>query len=178
MSATAATFGDRIRDLREARGWTQMELAEKARTTQASVSRFERAVAMRGTASVVRRIAGALDLSFEELTGAEAKRTMARTPSESLRAHGVAHAHLRALLNLTVGRVGFHADDVLAVNAALDADAKAAAACLPIDNEERLRARMLDLLGAAKCRRERGEASPACLADLLCDALDHARGQR
>lgn len=57
----------RLRRFRQAKGWTQVELAKKARVTQALVSQLESG--KKGSPSVVPllRIAKALGVTLEEL---------------------------------------------------------------------------------------------------------------
>jgi len=61
-------IADRIRSLRHKRGWTQEELAIRAKTTKVSVSRWER-----GEASPrlhqLRRLADAFGITLSELSG-------------------------------------------------------------------------------------------------------------
>lgn len=42
LTPTMETMGDRIRRLREAKGWTQRELADRVGVTEAAVSQWER----------------------------------------------------------------------------------------------------------------------------------------
>ena len=71
-SATAELqLGPRIRALRQARGFTLRELAERAGVTESFLSQVEREVTSPSIASV-QRIAGALDLAIAELFVEEA----------------------------------------------------------------------------------------------------------
>lgn len=56
----AFELGKAVRELREARGWSQTQLAEAAAMTQPAVARFEAGGTV-PTISVLERIAGALD---------------------------------------------------------------------------------------------------------------------
>jgi transcriptional regulator with XRE-family HTH domain len=69
MSAFTRKLKMRLRRLREAKGWTQVELAKKARVTQAFISQLE--AGTKPTPSVVHilRIAKALGVTVEELVG-------------------------------------------------------------------------------------------------------------
>ena len=64
-------LGPRIRALRQARGFTLRELAERAGVTESFLSQVEREVTSPSIASV-QRIAGALDLAIAELFVEEA----------------------------------------------------------------------------------------------------------
>jgi len=65
----ARVFGARIRSLREARGWTQGQLAYKAETTPAQISRIENDERPGVQAVTVSRIAQALGTTVEYLMG-------------------------------------------------------------------------------------------------------------
>lgn len=59
-------FGKRVRALREANGWSQEELADRAGLHRTYVSAVERAV-RNPTLTVIERIAKALEISLSEL---------------------------------------------------------------------------------------------------------------
>ena len=61
-------FGDRLRRLREAKGWSQEELARQAGSvTQAQVSRLESGQRANPKATVLLALARALQVSVDEL---------------------------------------------------------------------------------------------------------------
>jgi transcriptional regulator with XRE-family HTH domain len=64
----ASAFGERLTALRKARGFTQVQLAEKIDSTQRAISRYE-TVADRAPAPVLARLAQALGVSTDELLG-------------------------------------------------------------------------------------------------------------
>jgi predicted ATPase/DNA-binding XRE family transcriptional regulator len=64
--AAALTFGQRLRSLREAAGWSQEELAERARMSTEAVSALERGTRTRPYPATVRALAAALELAPEE----------------------------------------------------------------------------------------------------------------
>ena len=70
-ATTELQLGPRIRALRQARGFTLRELAERAGVTESFLSQVEREVTSPSIASV-QRIAGALDLAIAELFVEEA----------------------------------------------------------------------------------------------------------
>jgi transcriptional regulator with XRE-family HTH domain len=60
-------FGDRVKSIRKAKGWSQEDLAEKAglhRTYIGSIERSERNISLLN----IERIAKALDVEIEKLT--------------------------------------------------------------------------------------------------------------
>ena len=59
-------FGRRVRELREARDWSQEELADRADLHRTYISAVERAV-RNPTLTVIARIAKALKVSMSEL---------------------------------------------------------------------------------------------------------------
>ena len=65
----ARVFGARVRALREARGWTQGQLAYKARTTAPQISRIENDERPGVQAVTIGRIAQALDTTVGYLLG-------------------------------------------------------------------------------------------------------------
>ncbi len=68
MMATEQTVGQRIRAMREKRGWTQAQLGEKAYLDHTAVSRIEHD-RVRPTRRTLRDIAEAFGVPAEELTG-------------------------------------------------------------------------------------------------------------
>jgi transcriptional regulator with XRE-family HTH domain len=69
----SATFGDRLRDAREAAGFSQTELARRAQTVQSDISLMERGAIEPGLARLV-RLADALGVSIDWLAGRAAHR--------------------------------------------------------------------------------------------------------
>ncbi|MEL6413687.1 MAG: helix-turn-helix transcriptional regulator [Pseudomonadota bacterium] len=61
-------FGKRVKALREAKGWSQEELADRAGMHQTYISAVERAV-RNPTLTVIERIAKALKVPVPELFG-------------------------------------------------------------------------------------------------------------
>ena len=61
------TLGEKLKDLREARGWSQSELARQARVRQALLSELESGRKADSTGSVLRRLAEALKVSVDYL---------------------------------------------------------------------------------------------------------------
>ncbi len=68
MTGTQQTVGQRVRALREQRGWTQAQLGERADLDHTAVSRIEHD-RVKPTRRTLRDIARALDVPVEELTG-------------------------------------------------------------------------------------------------------------
>lgn len=64
----------RIRELREAKGWTQGELAERARVTRATVNRLENARPRSIDLEVLERLADALSVNAAVLIAHEKTR--------------------------------------------------------------------------------------------------------
>ncbi|WP_221935011.1 helix-turn-helix domain-containing protein, partial [Georgenia yuyongxinii] len=65
----AESFGGRLKQLREAAGLSQEELAERARLSTDAVSALERGTRTRPYPSTVRALADALDLAPEDRSG-------------------------------------------------------------------------------------------------------------
>src|SRR5438094_672225 len=63
------TLGEKLKALREARGWSQHELAQRAHVRQALVSELESGKKEDTTGSVFRRLARALHVSVDYLVG-------------------------------------------------------------------------------------------------------------
>jgi transcriptional regulator with XRE-family HTH domain len=66
---TGETFGDRLREAREARGMTQAELAGRAVIASVHVSHFETGVKPAPSAATLVKLAGALQCSTDYLLG-------------------------------------------------------------------------------------------------------------
>jgi transcriptional regulator with XRE-family HTH domain len=62
-----ATFGERLRQLREARGWSQRELADRASVPYFTIYRCERGTHGEPRVSVAARLARALGVSLDVL---------------------------------------------------------------------------------------------------------------
>ena len=62
-------FGQRLKALREVRGWTQAELGEKAKTPPAMISHFETGVRSSASADTLVKLANALRVSIDYLLG-------------------------------------------------------------------------------------------------------------
>jgi transcriptional regulator with XRE-family HTH domain len=69
MSTFAKRLQVRLRRLRMAKGWTQVDLATKARVTQALISQLEGGKKASPSVVPLLRIAGALGVTVEELVG-------------------------------------------------------------------------------------------------------------
>jgi transcriptional regulator with XRE-family HTH domain len=67
MPLTGLRLGDAIKELREAKGWNQSELADRAETTQAQISKIERGEAKGYGEQMLLSIAGALGVRPYEL---------------------------------------------------------------------------------------------------------------
>lgn len=72
MNIDVKAIGERVRELREARGWSQDELAAKAGIAQTTVSRIERGVTAKPTLAGLGALAASLGVVVEELAPAEA----------------------------------------------------------------------------------------------------------
>ena len=70
----ASEFGERLATLRQARGLTQVQLAEKIGSTQRAISRYE-TIADRAPAPVLAKLAQALGVTTDELLGVKRTRT-------------------------------------------------------------------------------------------------------
>jgi transcriptional regulator with XRE-family HTH domain len=86
----AETFGQRMARLRKERGFTQIELAEKAGTIQAVISSYE-CGRVRPHAAIVGQIAQALGISADELLG------IAPAQSHKANGNGVSRRVLRRM---------------------------------------------------------------------------------
>lgn len=62
-------FGERLKAVREHRGWTQAELAAKAKTPAAMISHFETGVRSSASADTLVKLANALQISIDYLLG-------------------------------------------------------------------------------------------------------------
>lgn len=90
-------IGARIRTLREAKGWTQGQLAYKADTTAAQISRIENNERPGVQAVTIGKIAVALDTTVEYLMGQTGNPT--RQLPSSGNTHDTADAVLQARFN-------------------------------------------------------------------------------
>lgn len=70
----ASAFGERLAALRQARGLTQVQLADKIGSTQRAISRYE-TIADRAPAPVLAKLAKALGVTTDELLGVKQTRT-------------------------------------------------------------------------------------------------------
>jgi transcriptional regulator with XRE-family HTH domain len=84
----AETIGRRLSRLRKERGFTQIELAEKAGTIQAVISSYE-CGRVRPHAAMVGRLAQALDVTADEVLGLAA--------AQAQKANGVSRRVLRRM---------------------------------------------------------------------------------
>lgn len=75
-------WGDRVRRLREARNWSQGELAERAGTTQAQVSRIEGGQHTNARKDTLWGLADALGVSLDYLLGREQRDAAAEEDDE------------------------------------------------------------------------------------------------
>jgi transcriptional regulator with XRE-family HTH domain len=66
MEATTAPVGNKVRDLRKGRGWSQQELADRAGISMQTVSNLETGRHVPGMATLS-KIAGALGVSLPDL---------------------------------------------------------------------------------------------------------------
>jgi len=80
-AADARRLGQRIRELRAGRGWTQDALAERAGVSKAMLSKVERGE-NNPTLVVAAKFAGALGLTMSQLIGADERRRALRLPKE------------------------------------------------------------------------------------------------
>jgi transcriptional regulator with XRE-family HTH domain len=60
---------DRIRDLRQARGWTQTELAERSGLKQGTITNLETGARDNPTRDTLAKLAGAFGITVQELLG-------------------------------------------------------------------------------------------------------------
>jgi transcriptional regulator with XRE-family HTH domain len=63
------TLGERLSAVRECRGWTQSEVAQRAHLPQQAISRLERGDRTHVRSDVLARLAIALDVSADVLLG-------------------------------------------------------------------------------------------------------------
>ncbi|MBE6761323.1 MAG: helix-turn-helix transcriptional regulator [Ruminococcaceae bacterium] len=66
MSIDYVSIGNRIKDIRKSKGWTQAKLAEKAKIEPSNISHIERAATKLSLPTMI-SIANALDVSLDEL---------------------------------------------------------------------------------------------------------------
>jgi transcriptional regulator with XRE-family HTH domain len=103
----AASFGERLRRLRETAGLTQEELASRAGLTAKAISALERGERRRPYPHTVRALAEALELSEEErasLTEAVPRREGGEAPTPELREVATSLSTLPASLTPLLGR--------------------------------------------------------------------------
>lgn len=86
----AETLGQRLARIRKERGFTQVELAQKAGTIQAVISDYERG-RVRPHAEMLGQLAQALGVTADELLG------IAPAPSQKANRHGVSRRILRRM---------------------------------------------------------------------------------
>lgn len=86
----AETLGQRLARIRKDRGFTQVELAQKAGTIQAVISDYERG-RVRPHAAMLGRLAQALGVTADELLG------IAPASSQKANGHGVSRRILRRM---------------------------------------------------------------------------------
>ena len=67
MADESVSFGERMRQRRQERGWTQMELAKRAGVDVAWINRLERGERKNISLTAARRIARALGVSLDYL---------------------------------------------------------------------------------------------------------------
>ena len=63
--------GDRLRDLRKSRGWTQGELAKEADVNKSTVTNYEIDKRQSGNVAIIKKLAGALGVSIDYLVNGE-----------------------------------------------------------------------------------------------------------
>lgn len=66
-----ALLGDRIKQRRDKLGWTQTELAQRSGVQQAMISRYERGEVKQARSDHLEKLAEALGVSMDYLTGAK-----------------------------------------------------------------------------------------------------------
>jgi transcriptional regulator with XRE-family HTH domain len=65
MQTGTSTIGDKVRQMREAQGWTQDQLASQAQIDQADISKIERGVRQVGI-RYARKLGKALSTSYRD----------------------------------------------------------------------------------------------------------------
>ena len=65
-----ATYSDRIRELREAKGWTQTDLADRLNVTKVAVSQYERGV-RKPDINILAALCDVFNVSYDYLLGNE-----------------------------------------------------------------------------------------------------------
>lgn len=88
------SFAERLKELRQARGWTQDELAAVSGVTQAQISRLEAGVQLDPRASTLERLADAFDMTLDVLVGRSAPAQVGQ-PRGTLGHHGTVNAELK-----------------------------------------------------------------------------------
>lgn len=99
------TLGEKIKDLREARGWSQHELSRRARVRQALLSELELGKKTDTTGQNLRRLAEALKVSVDYLLGKSNDPN--RSPEERLRFAGSASLPVTTSLERTVANAEY-----------------------------------------------------------------------
>jgi transcriptional regulator with XRE-family HTH domain len=69
---------EKMRRLRQKRGWTQADLAERAQVDQATISSLELGRIKNPTIDTIRRVAAALDVDLDDLYPPSGNRMAAR----------------------------------------------------------------------------------------------------
>lgn len=89
--AKPTEFGKRLRELRDARGWTQEQLAERAKVPAAMISHFETGVRGAPSADNLVKLANALQVTIDYLLGRSEEAQVA-SPRFSAAFRGLADA--------------------------------------------------------------------------------------
>jgi transcriptional regulator with XRE-family HTH domain len=84
-------FGRRLKERREARGWTQEQLAERSKVPAAMISHFETGVRGTPSADNLVKLANALDVTIDYLLG-RAEEPNVASPRFSAALRGLANA--------------------------------------------------------------------------------------
>ena len=78
-----STLGERLSAARESRGWTQGEVALRAKLPQQAISRLERGERKHVRSDVLGRLSIALEVSSDYLLGLDAEQKPARAQATS-----------------------------------------------------------------------------------------------
>jgi transcriptional regulator with XRE-family HTH domain len=92
-------LGDWIKQEREARGWTQAELAARAGTSAAYIGHLEAGRRKDPRGSILEGLARAFGISIDEVRK-QARGHLDIFPSDQLRAEGLPETHLRRMARL------------------------------------------------------------------------------
>lgn len=87
MSALVRHFGATVRQLREARGWSQEQLAERAGLNRSYIGEIERGTSIASIVTVD-KLARALDVSMESLLKLPRNGTAPQTVDSALKFEG------------------------------------------------------------------------------------------